>query len=640
LTGSPANYLTTLTLAVYRDISFTQSARHFQDASVLETRGDIMNSVEALRKCILTEPSNIQALLKLAKHSAAELAENLYVKVLKFEPGHIEASLLLSELLCAKFQFRLAADSINDALAKNGSSIELQWALANIYMKQSDFGSAESQLRVCLELQPSHMGSFQLLLDILERLDRLSDAEQLCNIFLGCNPPYTYIFVSLASIFTRQLKWEQAENLYLQLLSADPGSLTIRLSYADMLQKSGRNAEALAVHEMNIKMAPGNPEGYLRLVDIQHTLGDIVAATTTLGQVRKMYSQQGGWGQHSIPNPLSSRIIFNQLENIASRYCTGSHALIDKTGLDLKTSHQPGAVVELFCMVFGHEHIEFLEHLAYPALLATAGFDDLLRERKVVYNIYTTPQDMTELQSFLGKLDAQGIGYRVNLEVLSLSQDYYSILCLPIIDQLNRSLALRSIVVSTMPDLIISGSLARVINDMKVGETVVCAMPRIDSCIAFPALRAELEKGPLQSRDFVRRSMTDFLHPQTYSAMKNSNKFLTYHDTGSYYEARNFAPPPLCFYARPEMLDSIFRHPMCGPNSNASFYTIDHDFVESAYRGGNLRLIPDSDYFFWAELTHPQRHLDFLSGRKYEDYYYPSASEFIFSNEFKWIYAD
>jgi hypothetical protein len=86
------------------------------------------------------------------------------------------------------------------------------------------------------------------------------------------------------------------------------------------------------------------------------------------------------------------------------------------------------------------------------------------------------------------------------------------------------------------------------------------------------------------------------------------------------------------------MLDHMLRNPLCGPNSMASFYAIDHDFVDSAYRTNNLRLISDSDYFYWAEFTNPARHTGFLAGRISEDYYAPESSKYIFQHEFKWIY--
>lgn len=436
---------------------------------------------------------------------------------------------------------------------------------------------------------------------------------------------------------------DQAEAGFIELLTEAPGWIQLRQLYADMLEKCGRAEYAFAIHEKNVEMAPNNPDAYLRLADIQHKMGHKEDALKTCFQACRMHEKKGSWGLNLLPGPLATRLIFNQLENIANQYCTGQRAIIDNTEIQIKDAgFEFGEVVEFFCMVVGREHIEYLEHVAYPALSATEGFDKLLKERRALYNIYTTPADFKLLKGFLDKLTLRGIRYRVNVELLSFSQEIYSILSLPIIDQVKRSLALRSAVVMSLPDAIISGSIYRVLNDMKPFETVVCAMPRIDSVVVYPELKnyfANAANKGLDSREFVRRSMTDFMHPQTYLALKNDSNCLRYRDEGSYYSARNWAPPPLCFYAREEMLDHMLRNPLCGPNSMASFYAIDHDFVDSAYRSNNLRLINDSDYFFWAELTHPSRHNDFLSGRQSEEYYYPESSYHVFQHEFKWIYG-
>ncbi len=627
-------------LALYADIGATESARYYQDALVMEQRGAVPGALDALKKSLSANPENTEALLKLAQLTSGAAAEKALLKILQVTPGHLQASLHLGELLRNAFRFNEAADWLLKAIAHHHGNTALHLALAHVYLRQADFVAAEPQFRRCIELSPGDLGAYQGLLDMLDRLDRVVEAENLCRTYLSHSPPNVFIVVQLAQSLVRQQRWLEAEHLFQQILTALPDSVEIRQQYADMLEKCGRGEEALAIHVKNVQMAPANPNCHLQLADIQQNLGHKAAATETLSHITRMFAREGSWGMHAVPNTVSSRLIFNQLPQIAERHCTGTGALLDNTGLDLQQSYATGEIVEMFCMVVGQEHIDFLEHLAYPAMLATDGFDALLRERTVVYNIYTTPNDLKLLQGFLEKLKARGIAYRINVEILSLSQDLYSILCLPVIDQVKRALALRSVVVSALPDLIISGSLAQVIRDMKPDETVVCAMPRIDSNIAFPALRAELERGPLHTRNFVRLCMTDFLHPQTYSALKNQSNCLQYRDTGTYYEARNWAPPPLCFYARPEMLDAMLRAPLCGPNSNASFYAIDHDFVESAHQSGKLRLIPDSDYFFWAELTHPQRHIDFLSGRKSEDYYYPEASKYIYSQGFKWIYTD
>jgi thioredoxin-like negative regulator of GroEL len=522
-------------------------------------------------------------------------------------------------------------------------SYDNHFLLASLWWQLGNFSYAELHLKRCIQMNDADVRSYQIMLELLNRQDRILDVEALCREFLKLKPSDPQMRLALANSLARQRKWTDAESIFLALIAEFPDWIWISQIYAEMLEKWGRTNEALAILESNVERIPDSLEVYLPLADAQYKSGKKELALATCRHIARKYLDSDKWGVHVLPATVQSRLIFYQLEEIVEKYCAGQRAFFDNTELDIARSEfKPGEVVELFCMVVGQEHIDFLEHVAYPALSSTEEFDVLLAERRVVYNIYTTPADYERLQGFLNKIARRGIRYRVNVELLSFSQELYSILALPIIDQVKRSLALNSVVVMALPDAIISGSIYRVVKDMKPFETVVCAMPRIDSDIAYADLKrffADGNNDRLDSREFVRKSMTQFMHPQTYSALVSENNCLRYRDQGTYYSARNWAPPPLCFYARHEMLDHMMRNPLCGPTAIASFYAIDHDFVDSAYHTNTLRLIEDSDYFFWAELTHSGRHKDFLAGRKSEDYYAPESTQFVFQHEFKWIYG-
>jgi len=631
---------TSQALETYRQIGAAQSERHLQDALVLEQRSSAAQAAQALKKSLAADPSNFRARLKQARMSAGAQAEQACREALALQPGNPEASLRLAQLLLAAGRAVESAACLDEALPGQERNFELRLALARIHMQLGDFSAAEIHFQHCIALDTSDLRAYLGLLEMMDRLDRVSRAEDICRFYLSRNPPELQILLALAHALVRQEFWSEAEKLYGQLLVAMPASLPLRQLYADMLRKSGRVEAAVDVHRTSIQIEPGNPESYQQLADLQRRLGDRAGATRSLAQAARLYTGSSAWGLNGLPETLGKRLIFDRLDTIADRYCTGRRALVDCTGIDLDSRYAPGQIVELFCMVAGMEHIRFLEQVAYPALAATPGFEDMLRERTVVYNLYTTPAHVADLREFLDLLESRGIRYRINVELFCLSQDLYSILCLPIIDQVRRALATNSVVVMALPDAIISGSIAQVIRDMKPGETVACAMPRIDSCAAYPVLRERLKAGGLPSREFVRLCLRDFLHPQTYSALRTDSNCLRYRDMDGYVSAHNWVPPPVCFYARPEMIESMLQRPLVGPDSMASFFAIDHDFIESAFRGGCLRLIDDSDYFFWAEFTHPERHTDFLAGRKAEDYYYPEASRAIYRHEFKWIYSD
>lgn len=633
-----------LAVKMYSEISDSQAERHYQDALVLKQRNNIQAAVAFLGKAVLADPFDIQAWMELANLQAGAEAERACRKVLELSPGNIAASVKLANLLLGKNQRIAAARILAAAQTTAGDDFSAIFPLASLVWQLGDFATAERHLRDCIQLNVSDLRAYHMLLDQLHRQDRLTDAEQLCRDYLMFDTKNSQMRTWLAQVLIRQQRWDEAKTNLTQLLNEDPNSVPLRKLYADMLAKSGDTANALELLKGNVNIKPSDSEVYLNWADMQHQVGGDAAAFDVCQLVANSFSREGAWGLNCLPGDVDSRLTFYQLASIAEQFCTGERALIDHTGLDIQNDlFELGQIVELFCIVIGQEHIDYLEHIAYPALAATEGFNELLQERSVTYNIYTTPADLKPLQGFLHKITQRGIKYRINVELLAFSQDIYPILTLPIIDQVKRSLALKSVVVMALPDAIISGSIHRVINDMKPFETVACAMPRINSEVAYPELKRMLSNSTysgIDSRMFVRKSMTDFIHPQSYSALVSENNCLRYRDHGSYYSAQNWAPPPLCFYARTEMLDHMIRHPLCGANSIASFYAIDHDFIDSAFRTENLRLIQDSDYFFWAEFTHPARHTDFLAGRKAEDYYAPESTKEIFKHEFKWIYSD
>ena len=633
-------------MGLYAHIGRQQAQSHFEDAHALLARQDAAAALIALRQCVAAQADHLPAWLALAGLAPGSEAQRAARRVLELAPGHPQASLALARMHVAAGELLDAGRVLAELAPLERLPANAEWlrGYAQLLLRVGHFPAAERALRACLKAQPDDRASLMALLDLLHRQDSLTQAQALCEAELKRVGRDDAIRHELARCLARRQQWDAALTHYGHLWDDPQASLALCRDYAELLVKRGRVFEALTVAEAGVQRHLDQPEAYLLLADIRSRAGQRDLALQACQFLERQYRETPLHGLHQLPGALSNRLMFHNMEELASRHCTGRRALFDNTGLDLdKGAHAFGEVVELFCMVSGQDHVDYLEHVAFPALAASPGFAQLLSQRRTVYNIYTTPADLSALAGLLDKLARHGIRYRVNVELLALSQDLYQILALPIIDQIRRSLALQSIVVMALPDAIICGPIERVIATMQPRETVVCAMPRIDSRRAYPALRQRLSdpaRGRLDSREFVALCMNEFRHPQTQSALDSDSPCLRYRDLGGYFSARNWAPPPLCFHAREEMLEHMLRQPLCGPLATASFYAIDHDIVDSAYRGGHLTLIPDSDHFFWAELTQPDRHTDFLAGRRAEDYYNPPSARHIFDHEFKWIYAD
>ena len=625
-------------LRIYAQIGIRQAERHYHDALLHERRGAPQFAVACLKKAVAAHAEYRLAWAKLAVLQTGKDAETAYRRVLAVAPDDFDARIGLAQLLMQARRLHEAAEALEGLLP----NADIRFILAHLLWQLGDFPQTEHHLRLYLQVRSDDARAYATLIELLGREDRLEEADALCREYVEGGGRDVGVCVEWVRLAMRREQWADAEAILDALRVEESGDQQLCLLHADFLEKTGQFSAARARHQKNIELAPRYLEFHLQWADFEYRCGEYKQADAVCQNAARWLSESPEWGFRELPEGLESRLIFHSLPSIAADLCTGQRALIDRTGINPATKTSFGDVVEFFCMVSGQGHVDFLETVAFPALVSSEGFELLLSERRCVYNIYTTPTDFPALQGFLAKLDARGIAYRVNVELLGLSQNLYTILALPIIDQVKRSLLLQSIVVMALPDAIIAGSVRRVINDMRPHETVVCAMPRIDSDIAYPELKAHFageDAVPLETRDFVRRSMTEFRHPQTYSALVSDTPCLHYRDQGTYYSAHNWAPPPLCFHAREELLEHMLYGPLCGPNSIASFYAVDHDFVDSAWRNGTLRLIDNSDYFFWAEFTGPARHTEFLAGRKAEGYYYPPSARVVFEHEFKWIYG-
>ena len=628
-------------LRVYTEIGELQSELHYQDASILLKQGQIEIAIDVLKKCLEANPSHEGAILKFAEMASGDEAIDACDMAINLAPSNVRNYIRLSKILAEKKNKEDAKKILNKALNHDSENFDVHLELAEIYASDCEYRLAEIHLKKCLIKTPTSLNAIEKLLEIYDRLDRLSDAEKLCRTFLESTSSSPLISARLAHFLFRQGRLQEAEQLFNVLLTEFPNWTQLRNIYSQALVKNGRAKDAESLGIKNLEIAPTNAESYINLADLQFALNNREGFRSTLLHLSKMYDNSTDWGLNGLQHNLATRLIFSELPNISKLYCDGQTSLVDTTNVNVNEDYISGEIIELFCMVVGTEHVNYLETISYPAISNSPGFASLINSRRVVYNIYTTPEDFKKLKNFLRKLDGDGIRYRVNVELLSMSQNLYNILCLPIIDQVKRSLSLGSIVVCALPDIIISGPISKIIDKMDPGQTVVCAGPRINSIVAAPALRSIIEtEKRLYSPDFVKKCITDYLHPQTIHAFKNDSNRLLYRDYGGYISARNWAPPPIIFGARPEMLDHMIHNPICGPTSIASFYAIDHDFVVSAHLNKCLYLIPDSNDFFWAELTHPKRHVDFLSGSRNEAYYYPEASKHIYGHEFKWIYEN
>jgi hypothetical protein len=199
---------------------------------------------------------------------------------------------------------------------------------------------------------------------------------------------------------------------------------------------------------------------------------------------------------------------------------------------------------------------------------------------------------------------------------------------------LKRALKLNSIVFMAVPDAVYAGSLKRLIDDMKPGEVVSCQPIRVDEDLAEPYLRkAYAENGGISARELVRLSLNDFRHPQINTGVCSDSRILKLIEHKTHWDYHFYAPPAIAFYGNQQLLEQLLECPSMGPYSQTVFYAFDHDFLAIAHENNCLRVVPDSDYFCWAEMTNRRKYTT-MTNQETVEYNHPVV-DFLFDKPYR-----
>lgn len=149
-------------------------------------------------------------------------AERLYRTILRSDPKHIEALLLLGSVLKLQDKVTEAIDILTSLTALAPQHAAAQFTLADALLSQRRLHEASQAYRVALELQPDLFPALQNLADIL----------------------------------TAQGKMDEAESHYTRALALKPESDETRFKYGNLLFSLGRLDEAVANYRQALQINP------------------------------------------------------------------------------------------------------------------------------------------------------------------------------------------------------------------------------------------------------------------------------------------------------------------------------------------------------------------------------------------------
>ena len=169
----------------------------------------------------------------LTLHQAGNLAEaaNLYHKILKNEPEHVDAIFLLGTL--------------------------------NI--QQGNLELATTFLKKTISLKPDHVAAHNNLGTALQSQGRLSEAVVIYNRIIDLKPDYAEAHINLGNVFQEQGKFDEAMECYTRVIELQPDYAEAHHNLGNALRKKCKPDEAASCFSKAIELKPEYAEAHSNL---------------------------------------------------------------------------------------------------------------------------------------------------------------------------------------------------------------------------------------------------------------------------------------------------------------------------------------------------------------------------------------
>lgn len=191
----------------------------------------------------------------------ATQASNDLLEALKLSPETPEDTLLAAQLAEAAGQYDAAEAAYRRLLAKDPKSIPASSGLAHILIRQKQYPEAEKLLRAALVQSPDDPGITAQLAGVLASEDN-PDAIPLLQKLHAAHPADQNITRMLADMLADAGQAPQADQLYLQLLAANPNSADLLVAHGQELTRQLKYPEAYVAFDKATQLDPDNADGW------------------------------------------------------------------------------------------------------------------------------------------------------------------------------------------------------------------------------------------------------------------------------------------------------------------------------------------------------------------------------------------
>ena len=169
------------------------------------------------------------------------------------------------------------------------------------------------------------------------------------------------------------------------------------------------------------------------------------------------------------------------------------------------------------------------------------------------------------------------------------------------------------LIVFAFPDHIFGKGLDRAILNTSRGEYVVCISLRTPSESGANFYKTDIKENRYRNCDLVKYALEMYVHPLVRQAFEDKHDYLHFKKQDGGYLGYFCEPPPLLMWGSADIFHSAFHRPFYG--EKGLLECLDHDIPNLMLKHHRLRVINDSEYFCWLELTPESRYIEMITSR-------------------------
>jgi tetratricopeptide (TPR) repeat protein len=252
-------------------------------------KGDATSAGQELRTSSQLRQDYIAPRLLLAQMAQTELnypqALEASGEVLALDPGNFEAKLVRAAALVGTKSYWQAQNELNALSRLQPNSKEVALQLAALATANKEYAKAEALYRRFYQQGSTDLRPLQGLLELCVLEHHPEKAQAMLEEDLKKEPDSRPVHLMLASVATKEGKFDLASAQYQWLQSQDPKSAQAYFALGDVYQRQGSTQKALANYEKAHDLAPNDTKILNALAVLQSNSGQAQQAVETLSKL-------------------------------------------------------------------------------------------------------------------------------------------------------------------------------------------------------------------------------------------------------------------------------------------------------------------------------------------------------------------